>query len=47
MAIALVGATIYLVRSESLSVRYQLRDRPHLLVTRDDAAASMPEAALR
>ena len=47
VAVALVGATIYLVRSESLSIRYQLRDRPHLLVTRDDAAAPMSEAALR
>jgi MFS family permease len=47
VAIALVGATIYLVRSESLSIRYQLRDRPHLLVTRDDAAASMSEVPIR
>ena len=47
VGLALVGATIYLVRSESLSIRYQLRDRPHLLVTRDDAAASMSEAAVR
>ena len=24
------------MRSESLSIRYQLRDRPHVLVTRDE-----------
>ena len=45
VALALVGATIYLMRSESLSIRYQLHARPHVLVTRDVPSESVPEVA--
>jgi MFS family permease len=45
VALALVGATIYLMRSESLSIRYQLHARPHVLVTRDVPSESVSEVA--
>jgi len=45
VALALVGATIYLMRSESLSIRYQLHARPHVLVTRDAPSEPVPEVA--
>jgi MFS family permease len=45
VALALVGATIYLMRSESLSIRYQLHARPHVLVTRDVPSEPVPEVA--
>ena len=45
VALALVGATIYLMRSESLSIRYQLHGRPHVLVTRDVSSEPVPEVA--
>jgi predicted MFS family arabinose efflux permease len=45
VALALVGATIYLMRSESLSIRYQLHARPHVLVTRDAPSEPVPAVA--
>ena len=45
VALALVGATIYLMRSESLSIRYQLHARPHVLVTRDAPSEPVSEVA--
>jgi MFS family permease len=45
VAVALVGATIYLMRSESLSIRYQLHGRPHVLVTRDVPSEPVSEVA--
>ena len=45
VALALVGATIYLMRSESLSIRYQLHARPHVFVTRDVPSEPVPEVA--
>jgi len=45
VALALVGATIYLMRSESLSIRYQRHARPHVLVTRDAPSEPVPEVA--
>jgi MFS family permease len=47
VAFALVGATIYLVRSQSLAVRYRFHDRPHVVVTRDESSEPVPEAASR
>ncbi len=45
VALALVGATIYLMRSESLSIRYQLHPRPHVFVTRDAPSEPVSEVA--
>ena len=45
VALALVGATIYLMRSESLSIRYQRHARPHVFVTRDAPSEPVPEVA--
>ncbi len=45
VALALVGATIYLMRSESLSIRYQLHGRPHVLVSRDAPSERVAEVA--
>jgi MFS family permease len=45
VALALVGATIYLMRSESLSIRYQRHARPHVFMTRDAPSEPVPEVA--
>jgi MFS family permease len=47
VAFALVGATTYLVRSQSLAVRYRFHDRPHVVVTRDESSEPVPVAASR
>jgi MFS family permease len=42
-ALAVVGATMYLMRSEDLRVRYRLHERPHLQVLRGDHESLTPE----
>lgn len=42
-AIALAGATMYVMRSENLRVRYRLRERPHFEVRRDRTEGITPE----
>jgi MFS family permease len=45
VAVALAGATLYLVRTENLHVEYHWRGRPRLVVVRDPAPEPMPEIA--
>lgn len=42
-ALAVVGATMYLMRSDDLRVRYRLHERPHLQVERGGAESITPE----
>jgi len=43
--LAVIGAMLYLVRSENIRVRYQAAERPRLSVTRGEVTEPVPELA--